>query len=151
MGQVGEVHEGAMVKKKCEDKDGRKGAWPQKIQLGHVGRICGQRVGSRGGVVYSVAESGASSFSEDLDLGRESPASPPPHPQPALCPGTSLFTTYVERPPQISRLLSLVCHPRPYSSSTPCTLPEHTRPAQGAWSSGGSVGQAAPARGWVSC
>ena len=94
MGQVGEVHEGAMVKKKHEDKDGRKGAWPQKIRLGHVGRICGQAVGSRGGVVYSVAESGASSFSEDLDLGRESPASPPPRPIPnphwALEPALSL-------------------------------------------------------------
>jgi len=83
-----------MVKKKHEDKDGRKGAWPQKIRLGHVGRICGQAVGSRGGVVYSVAESGAYSFSEDLDLGRESPASPPPCPIPnphcALEPALSL-------------------------------------------------------------
>ena len=58
LGQVGEVHEGAVVKKESEDKDGKKGAWPQGIGLGHVGRIYGQLVGSRAGVVYSVAESG---------------------------------------------------------------------------------------------
>ena len=28
LGQVGEVHEGAVVKKESEDKDGKKGAWP---------------------------------------------------------------------------------------------------------------------------
>ena len=115
LGQVREVHERAVVKKES-DKDGRKGAWPQGIGLGHVGRIYGQLVGSRAGVVYSVAESGPL-VSLKTWAERAKSHHTPPQPQPALCPGTSPFTTYVERPSQLSRLLSLVCHPHPGSSS----------------------------------